>query len=241
MLFENPVIDSSFKTSVETDTNATTNQIKNAYSQYLSYLKINDFSTTSKFENNEIKTSFVLPNKKYHDPDDLDSTTSKIDQSPLNLYFDSVSSSRISLLYAKYDGEATSGVTGSSIITQEEYQDKTHEVKVSGDKKSIYIKIDPDNVGKKICDSFATGRGEDDKTPDKNKSNDEVYVIKDINGLISRMLYDIEIYYYYSNKDGVLKNKISDANMKILENSFHNMKMKIKGADTQDYDFANDF
>lgn len=200
--YENPCLDDSTKFSDELRKNAP-DQIKNAYSHYLSNLNIGDFnmSSTPFDTNSQISIQSILPNHKFtlssSDPDYDSNGNNKRDESPIDIYLEDTSSSRISLVYGR-NGDSHNVNGSSSIIIPEEYCDYSNnrKVQLSGDNKNIYVPINAD-LGKDIATALIQ---KEDKSSNQNGDdsapvNDEFYIIDDINGLINRMWIDIQLYY----------------------------------------------
>jgi hypothetical protein len=185
------------------------NNIKDAYSRYLVDNKISDFGVDCEYKDNKINLTTTLQNQKYKDSSD---DSKKKDQSPNNIYLDDTTSSRISLVYGLYGDAASGGCASSSIITPEEYLDSSNQIKLSKDSKNVYVHINAD-IGKKISDSL--------KKPDSGDAPmSEIYIINDINGLINRMVNDIQVSYYYHNtsQNSFLYNHSDD-----LHNAYYGM------------------
>jgi hypothetical protein len=181
--------DAHYRTDIGSNTDTYVKNVESPYSSYLASLQINDFDISSKYDgtSHSIYTKTVLPNHKYIDPDDTDKNT-KIDESPTKVYFNDVSSSRISLLYSKV-GDAKDGHRFSSIIVPERYLDTTKKIRLSDDRKNVYVNIKQE-IGDGINDCLATPTPPDSSSNnygDDSKPLNQVYVLNDVNGLINRM------------------------------------------------------
>jgi hypothetical protein len=176
----------------------------NAYSSYLLDQGISTFNVypefiskdQSKSGNDEAYISAIVPKKQVLDPDSGSAKT-KIDEPPTSVYMDDITSNRLSMLLVQTDGTSDFEY---SIINQEDIVNDTGKDNFtvnSGNQKQIDIhlkysfKNTIDNYFKKPDSVKST-----DNPPDKKS---EIYFIRDINGLISRMNYDLQARWLYEN------------------------------------------